>query len=149
MKRGNRSHALLSALGPLLDSAAYTAGLRDAPPDPGGLDGELRAVVLLTRAAEALEHRTAADARGLLEEAVASAQAAVVPVPALAASLLGALAGLDPDRVPVTFPRYGNVGPASIPITLVEEQEILTRGDRVLLVGVGSGINTAMMELAW
>lgn len=58
-------------------------------------------------------------------------------------------AGLDPDRVPVTFPRYGNVGPASMPITLVEEQETLTRGDRVLLVGVGSGINTAMMELAW
>lgn len=58
-------------------------------------------------------------------------------------------AGLDRDRVPVTFPRFGNVGPASIPITLVEEQKHLARGDRVLLVGVGSGINTAMMELAW
>ncbi|QUW17795.1 3-oxoacyl-ACP synthase III [Agrococcus sp. Marseille-Q4369] len=58
-------------------------------------------------------------------------------------------AGLDPARVPTTFPRLGNVGPASIPITLVEEREHLQRGDRVLLMGVGSGLNTAMMELAW
>lgn len=58
-------------------------------------------------------------------------------------------AGLDPARVPTTFPRLGNVGPASIPITLAEEQATLGRGDRVLLMGVGSGLNTAMMELAW
>ncbi|MCH1884004.1 3-oxoacyl-ACP synthase III [Agrococcus sp. ARC_14] len=58
-------------------------------------------------------------------------------------------AGLDPARVPTTFPRYGNVGPASIPITLVEEQASLAKGDRVLLMGVGSGLNTAMLELAW
>ncbi|PSL38177.1 3-oxoacyl-[acyl-carrier-protein] synthase-3 [Labedella gwakjiensis] len=58
-------------------------------------------------------------------------------------------AKLDRDRVPTTFGRFGNVGPASIPITLVEEQETLKKGDRVLLMGVGSGLNTAMMELAW
>ncbi len=58
-------------------------------------------------------------------------------------------AKLDRSRVPVTFPKYGNVGPASIPITLVEEQATLSKGDRVLLMGVGSGLNTAMMELAW
>lgn len=57
--------------------------------------------------------------------------------------------GLDPSRVPATFPRYGNIGPASIPITLAEEAPSLRRGDRVLLMGVGSGINTAMLELAW
>jgi 3-oxoacyl-[acyl-carrier-protein] synthase-3 len=58
-------------------------------------------------------------------------------------------AKLDRDRVPTTFPQYGNVGPASIPITLAAEQESLKKGDRVLLMGVGSGLNTAMMELAW
>lgn len=58
-------------------------------------------------------------------------------------------AKLDPAKVPTTYPRYGNVGPASIPITLAEEQATLQRGDRVLLMGVGSGLNTAMMELAW
>jgi len=58
-------------------------------------------------------------------------------------------AKLDKSRVPTTFPKYGNVGPASIPITLAEEQATLKKGDRVLLMGVGSGLNTAMMELAW
>lgn len=58
-------------------------------------------------------------------------------------------AKLDRSRVPITFPKYGNVGPASIPITLVEEQATLHKGDRVLLMGVGSGLNTAMMEPAW
>ena len=58
-------------------------------------------------------------------------------------------AGLDRSRVPTTYERLGNVGPASIPITLVEEQATLAKGDRVLLMGVGSGLNTAMLELAW
>jgi len=57
--------------------------------------------------------------------------------------------GLDPTRVPATFPTLGNIGPASIPITLDREQKSLRPGDRVLLMGVGSGINTAMLELAW
>jgi 3-oxoacyl-[acyl-carrier-protein] synthase-3 len=57
--------------------------------------------------------------------------------------------GLDRSRVPTTFPQLGNVGPASLPITLAQEQASLRAGDRVLLMGVGSGINTAMMELAW
>lgn len=56
---------------------------------------------------------------------------------------------LDRSHVPTTFPTYGNVGPASVPITLVEEKDSLNRGDRVLLVGVGSGLNTAMLEIAW
>lgn len=58
-------------------------------------------------------------------------------------------AGLDKTRVPVTYPLYGNVGPASIPITLAQEAATLKKGDRVLLMGVGSGLNTAMMEIAW
>lgn len=58
-------------------------------------------------------------------------------------------AQLDPARVPTTFPVLGNVGPASLPITLVRTQESLTRGDRVLCLGVGSGLNTAMLEIQW
>ena len=58
-------------------------------------------------------------------------------------------AGLDRSRVPVTYPTLGNVGPASIPITLDAEKSTLSRGDRVLLMGVGSGLNTGMLELAW
>ncbi len=57
--------------------------------------------------------------------------------------------GLDRARVPLTYPKYGNVGPASIPMTLVDEAPNLQRGNRVLLMGVGSGLNTSMLELAW
>lgn len=58
-------------------------------------------------------------------------------------------AQIDRSRVPLTFPRFGNVGPASIPITLAHEAKKLSSGDRVLLCGIGSGINTSMLELAW
>ena len=45
--------------------------------------------------------------------------------------------------------RYGIVLTGISRFRLVEEQETLSPGDRVLLMGVGSGLNTAMMELAW
>ncbi len=57
--------------------------------------------------------------------------------------------GLVRERVPITFPKWGNVGPASLPMTLSQEAATLRPGDRVLCMGVGSGLNTAMMELAW
>lgn len=58
-------------------------------------------------------------------------------------------AGLDPALFPVTFPELGNVGPASLPITLAREAGSLSAGDRVLCMGVGSGLNTAMVEIDW
>jgi 3-oxoacyl-[acyl-carrier-protein] synthase-3 len=57
--------------------------------------------------------------------------------------------GIDPERVPMTFPTYGNIGPASVPFTLAKEAPSLTSGDRVLCVGVGSGLNASLVELAW
>jgi 3-oxoacyl-[acyl-carrier-protein] synthase-3 len=57
--------------------------------------------------------------------------------------------GIDTDRVPLTFPMRGNVGPASIPITLSLEAESLRPGDRVILMGMGSGINAAATEVIW
>jgi len=56
---------------------------------------------------------------------------------------------LDPDRVPITFPHWGNVGPASLPMTLAAQAQSLSPGDRVLCMGVGSGLNTAMVEIVW
>lgn len=58
-------------------------------------------------------------------------------------------AGLDRTRIPLTFPVLGNVGPASLPITLAREVDSLSSGDRVLCLGVGSGLNTAMLEIIW
>ncbi|WP_104136790.1 MULTISPECIES: 3-oxoacyl-ACP synthase III [unclassified Cryobacterium] len=57
--------------------------------------------------------------------------------------------GMDKTKIPLTYPKLGNVGPASIPITLSQEASNLQPGNRVLLMGVGSGLNTAMMELCW
>lgn len=58
-------------------------------------------------------------------------------------------AHLDPARIPTTFPTLGNVGPASLPITLVREMDALEDGDTVVCLGVGSGLNTAMLEIEW
>ena len=57
--------------------------------------------------------------------------------------------GIDLNKVPLTFPYLGNVGPASIPITLSIESESLKSGDSVMLLGMGSGINAMATELVW
>lgn len=57
--------------------------------------------------------------------------------------------GIDPDRCPRTFPEYGNVGPAAIPITLAAIQDELESGQRVLCMGIGSGLNTSFTEIVW
>ncbi len=58
-------------------------------------------------------------------------------------------AGLDRKKIPTTFPDLGNIGPAALPITLARELETLQVGDRVLTMGVGSGLNVAMLEIEW
>jgi len=57
--------------------------------------------------------------------------------------------GIDPVRVPMTFPRYGNIGPASIPFTLAQQVDNLRGGDRVGCLGIGSGLNASVIEIAW
>lgn len=57
--------------------------------------------------------------------------------------------GVDPARVPTTFARYGNIGPAAIPITLATVADELTPGDIVLCMGIGSGLNVGVIELRW
>ena len=87
----------------VVQAAAFSAGLVDQPPDLADadgepLEGEVLALALLTRAAEALEHRGPAEAA----EHLARASAAVRPVlPAAAAQLLGTLATLEDPRVRV------------------------------------------------
>jgi acyl-CoA:acyl-CoA alkyltransferase len=56
---------------------------------------------------------------------------------------------IDPARVPRSFPTRGNMGPASIPFTLATQVDSLQAGDRVLLMGVGSGLNGCCIELEW
>ncbi len=56
---------------------------------------------------------------------------------------------LDPERVPLTFPTRGNMGPAAVPFTLATQADSLDAGDRVLLLGVGSGLNACFAEVIW
>jgi len=57
--------------------------------------------------------------------------------------------GLEADRVPRSFPEYGNMGPVSVPFTLAGQVDSLAAGDRVLLMGIGSGLNASVLEIAW
>ena len=57
--------------------------------------------------------------------------------------------GIDGDRVVRSFPEYGNMGPAAIPVTLAGVQHTLGPGDGVMLQGMGSGINAAIVEIEW
>lgn len=56
---------------------------------------------------------------------------------------------IDPDRVPQTFPARGNIGPASIPFTLALSAESLVPGNRVACMGIGSGLNSGVIEIEW
>jgi 3-oxoacyl-[acyl-carrier-protein] synthase-3 len=56
---------------------------------------------------------------------------------------------VDLSRVPLTYPLFGNMGPAAVPYTLSTIADELQVGERVLLMGIGSGLNCAAAELRW
>jgi 3-oxoacyl-[acyl-carrier-protein] synthase-3 len=64
--------------------------------------------------------------------------------------VLAALA-VDPSRDFSTFETLGNVGTVSVPITaaLAAEAGFLRKGDRVALLGIGSGLNCLMLGVEW
>lgn len=58
---------------------------------------------------------------------------------------------LDLARAHLTYPEYGNIGPAAVPMTLalaVDEGRVQP-GDRCALMGIGSGLSCSMMEVVW
>jgi acyl-CoA:acyl-CoA alkyltransferase len=71
-------------------------------------------------------------------------QTSVVHIRAMAAAL-----GVDPSRFPLTLPTYGNMGPAAVPFTLARHADELRSQDRILLLGIGSGLNTSYAEIIW
>ena len=56
---------------------------------------------------------------------------------------------IDLKRVPLTYPLFGNMGPAAVPYTLSTIADEIAEGERVLLLGIGSGLNCAGAELVW
>ncbi|MFT3755498.1 MAG: 3-oxoacyl-ACP synthase III [Pseudoxanthomonas sp.] len=59
--------------------------------------------------------------------------------------------GIDPQKVMTIFTEHGNIGPASVPIVLSKLKELgkLKKGDRIALLGIGSGLNCSMAEVVW
>jgi 3-oxoacyl-[acyl-carrier-protein] synthase-3 len=59
--------------------------------------------------------------------------------------------GIDPNKVLTIFAEYGNIGPASVPIVLSKLKEMgrLRKGQRIALMGIGSGLNCSMAEVVW
>ncbi len=65
---------------------------------------------------------------------------------------IGAVAaglGFDISRFPLTVPTYGNLAAAAVPFTLARHVDNLHAGERVLLLGIGSGLNTSFAEIVW
>lgn len=157
--------------------ASLTLGSGAAAMVLGSLDqhpGAHRLVGGVTRAGT--EHHTlcvgtldrmTTDTKGLLEAGLDLAEAAwrdaradydwadgldryiVHQVSAVHTRLICDRLGIDPSRVPLTYPHYGNVGPAAIPITLAGAAPDIRPGERVLCMGIGSGLNTSFTELVW
>ena len=71
-------------------------------------------------------------------------QTSVVHIRAMANAL-----GVPESRFPLSLPTYGNMGPAAVPFTLAQEVDRLGPGMRVLLLGIGSGLNTSYAEITW
>ncbi|GHE28019.1 3-oxoacyl-ACP synthase III [Vulcaniibacterium thermophilum] len=58
---------------------------------------------------------------------------------------------IDPKKVMTIFGEHGNIGPASVPIVLSKLREMgrLKKGNRIALLGIGSGLNCSMAEVVW
>jgi 3-oxoacyl-[acyl-carrier-protein] synthase-3 len=57
--------------------------------------------------------------------------------------------GLPPGRLFKTYPDYGNMGPVAVPFSfgLAWETNFIKPGQKVALMGIGSGLACSMMEL--
>ncbi len=61
------------------------------------------------------------------------------------------IVGLDIESVFRLYPYFANIGPAGVPIVLskLNDEGRLKSGDRVAIMGIGSGLNCTMAELRW
>ena len=64
--------------------------------------------------------------------------------------MLAAL-GLSEERDFITLDWLGNTGSAALPVTMAiaAQEGALSSGDRVAMLGIGSGINCVMLGLEW
>ncbi|RYG69699.1 3-oxoacyl-ACP synthase III, partial [bacterium] len=118
----------------------------------GQIDGMITDAGALLGAGVELAAATFDDARAHLGwEPSAFDEIVLHQVSAVHTAKIVARLGLDAAKVLPIYPEHGNVGPASIPMALAKAaaQERIGRGSRVALMGIGSGLNCAMMEIVW
>jgi 3-oxoacyl-[acyl-carrier-protein] synthase-3 len=90
-----------------------------------------------------------ADAKAMFDWAEGMDHYIIHQVSSVHTRLICERLSIDPARVPLTYPRLGNVGPAAIPITLAGAAPDIAAGERVLCMGIGSGLNTSLTEIVW
>jgi len=58
---------------------------------------------------------------------------------------------IDIEKALLIVDRFGNIGPASVPIVLSKAVDLgrIQKGDRVILAGIGSGLNCTVGEVIW
>ncbi|MFP6586817.1 MAG: 3-oxoacyl-[acyl-carrier-protein] synthase III C-terminal domain-containing protein, partial [Pirellulaceae bacterium] len=58
---------------------------------------------------------------------------------------------LPPEMDFITFPWLGNTGSAALPVTwaIAAKENKIETGDKLALLGIGSGINCIMLGLEW
>jgi 3-oxoacyl-[acyl-carrier-protein] synthase III len=71
-------------------------------------------------------------------------QTSVVHLQALAKVL-----GVPIEQVPMTVPTFGNLSSAAVAFTLAKQVPLIKSGQQVLLMGIGSGLNTSFAEIIW
>ncbi len=67
------------------------------------------------------------------------------------AEQLAANLEVDPEKALLIVGQFGNIGPASVPIVMSKALDLgrIQRGDRVVLAGIGSGLNCTVGEVIW
>ena len=59
--------------------------------------------------------------------------------------------GIDSAKDYSTFAEFGNTGSAALPLTLAKADEdgFVSKGDKVAMLGIGSGLNCMMLAAEW
>jgi 3-oxoacyl-[acyl-carrier-protein] synthase-3 len=124
---------------------------------PAGLLGE-RTNVMETDAAQVLEHGVELG-RATWDRLLGTAAWRTDEVDRVICHQVGAAnrreilstIGVPESKDFSTFARLGNMGTVSVPITaaLAEEASVLSTGQRVAMLGIGSGLNCLMLGLHW
>lgn len=62
---------------------------------------------------------------------------------------LAKVIGVPTEQVPMTVPTFGNLASAAVPFTLAKQVPRIKPGQQVILLGIGSGLNTSFAEIIW